>query len=1169
MSFNHKLCPLRASFCTRIVAFLVTLAATASLLAQVPDNFNPGADDEVDALAIQPDGKILVGGWFANLGGQPRDYLGRVDAEGVLDTNFTAQTDGPVYSFAVQPDGKIIVGGWFSELGGGWRDFLGRLNPDGSLDTTFTNGANSTVYGLALQADGKIVVAGNFTRLGGIARPRLARLDANGTVEGTFRIAADDTVYCVAVQPDGKILVGGVFTSLGYAGGVYPPAPQRNHLGRFNSDGTVDETFNPNVNGPVYSLSVQPNGRILLGGSFTVVGGQNHTNVARVHADGTPDGTFIGGANGYVNSIALQANGKVFVAGGFTSLLRSSSAWVSNPGVGRLNPNGLLEQSSPYFNSYSPGLPVLALALQEDGRVLAGGVFAWSYSSGGLFRTNIARLTNEVATRSLRFDGATVTWSCSGSSPEFWRTTFELSTNRTEWVYAGAGTRITGGWQLSGLSAPSNTLVRARGWVAGGGTSVWFVEALAAPPSIPSQPVSRTNNAGTVANFAVQAGGIGPFSYQWLHDGGNVSGATNSTLSLTNVLGADAGGYSVVISNIYGASTSRVAVLQVLDPLIYGQPLSQSVGRDQTAVFTVSALGTEPLNYQWRKSGVAVADATQATLTLTNSQLADAGTYDVIITNMFGSVTSSPVTLGVNVVAPDAFNPSPSGWQGSSLPPNASSPQGGIAALAIEKDGMILIGGSFTSVGGQGWRYIAHLAADGTPASGYSGGANRPVQCFNAQTDGLTAVAGGGWWLGGSYNGNLVWLNPDGSLKRGIAADGLVYALAGEWDDQLVAGGVFSFSFWTDGRRLARISSSAGLDETFNPTANNAVFSAAQQPDGKILVGGAFETLNGEARTYLGRLNHDGTLDTNFVQAATNSVYAIALQADGKILAGGESALARFNPDGTRDTNFNVAVSGPVYSVVVQADGRILVGGQFTNLAGQARTNLGRLYPAGEVDPTFVTSADAPVYALALQADGKLLVGGTFARLGGAARSYVGRLYNTEPATQSLALDGSSITWLRGGTGPEVWRVAFESSTDGTTWVNSGAGVRIPGGWRLDDPVLATNSTIRARGFVTGGLCNGSSWFVESAIAVNPGLPPRLVLGPGSTGDTNHFGFHFQVKGLTGQVVVVEGSTNCADWIPLETITLAGESSHFSDPDSVILPRRFYRARLQEGAGGE
>ena len=209
------------------------------------DDFDPGADRNVKALAVQPDGKIMVGGTFSTIGGggtgtTTRKHIARLTPDGSVDTLNPGAND-VVDALAIQTDGKIVVGGFFTTLGGGGsgtsvRNHIGRVNPDGTLDTSFNPGANAEITCLALQADGKILVGGSFTTLGGggtgtFVRNRIARLNPDGTLDMSFDPGAGGgpAVICVTVQTDGKILVGGSFTTLGGGGsGMYT----RNFIGR-------------------------------------------------------------------------------------------------------------------------------------------------------------------------------------------------------------------------------------------------------------------------------------------------------------------------------------------------------------------------------------------------------------------------------------------------------------------------------------------------------------------------------------------------------------------------------------------------------------------------------------------------------------------------------------------------------------------------------------------------------------------------------------------------------------------------------------------------------------------------------------------------------------------------------------------------------------------------
>jgi uncharacterized delta-60 repeat protein len=361
----------------------------------------------------------------------------------------------------------------------------------------------------------------------------------------------------------------------------------------------------------------------------------------------------------------------------------------------------------------------------------------------------------------------------------------------------------------------------------------------------------------------------------------------------------------------------------------------------------------------------------------------------------------------------------------------------------------------------------------------------------------------------------------------------------------------------------------ATADPGFNPEADGDVFSLAVQADGKILVGGDFSTLGGQTRNYLGRLNPDGTLDTAFNPGANGSVYSLAVQADGKILVGGDfstlggqtrNCIGRLNPDGTLDTGFNPGADYGVDSLAVQADGKILVGGDFSTLGGQTRNYLGRLNPDGTLDTGFNPGADGGVDSLAVQADGKILAGGDFSTLAGQTRNCLGRLNATDPATQSLSFGGSTITWLRGGTSPEVWRTTFDWSSDGLLWAPLGDGTRIPGGWQPTNALVPVNATIRARGFVTGGEYNGSGWFVETlALATNRSLAPQLS-GVWRLSDGN---IRLTGSGPSGAAYRVLATTNLGlplgNWLQIGAGTFTGGLLDCADLQATNYPRRFYR----------
>ena len=176
-------------------------------------------------------------------------------------------------------------------------------------------------------------------------------------------------------------------------------------------------------------------------------------------------------------------------------------------------------------------------------------------------------------------------------------------------------------------------------------------------PTITTQPSSRTNHVGSIATFSVVASGAPPLAYQWrknessLSNGGNISGATDATLTSSDVSSLDAGNYSVRITNSFGSVTSVVATLTVnvaTPPSITTHPSTLTVVAGENASFNVVADGSAPLHYQWKFNGEIIPNATGSTFTRSNAQPSHAGSYSVVVTNAAGSDESDATTLTIN-----------------------------------------------------------------------------------------------------------------------------------------------------------------------------------------------------------------------------------------------------------------------------------------------------------------------------------------------------------------------------------------------------------------------------------------------------------------------------------------------------------------------------------------
>ena len=187
-----------------------------------------------------------------------------------------------------------------------------------------------------------------------------------------------------------------------------------------------------------------------------------------------------------------------------------------------------------------------------------------------------------------------------------------------------------------------------------------FTLAVLSPPAITQQPTNQAVLDGATAMFTVEATGGLPLYYQWqynsnnLTDGGNISGSTTTNLVISNVSAAYVGLLHVIVSNAAGTVISTNALLTIIPstPVITQQPADETVVVKGTAQFTVAAVGTKPFAYQWSFNTTNIDGATNATLTLTNVQFDQAGTYAVVITNIYGPTQSSNATLTVTPCDP-------------------------------------------------------------------------------------------------------------------------------------------------------------------------------------------------------------------------------------------------------------------------------------------------------------------------------------------------------------------------------------------------------------------------------------------------------------------------------------------------------------------------------------
>lgn len=355
-------------------------------------SFDPGtgANGEIKVTAIQSDGRILIASGFTAYNGTARNGLARLNSDGSLDVTFDpgAGPSGEIRAVSIQTDGKIFIAGQFWFYDGTLCHSIARLNSDGSLDPSFAPllGVGTFGYGVfasAIQSDGKILIGGFFDMVNGISRNGIARLNSDGSLDETFEpgigVGPDGTeamVESIAIQSDGKIWIGGYF-------GTYNGTPTVG-MARLNEDGSLETAIAEGVAGDVREIAIQDDGKIVVGGRFT-------DRIRRLDPDGGLDMTFNSGTGfsgptwANVHTIAIQQDGRIVVGGDYWSY-----NGTPRNNIARLDPDGNLDMTFDPGSGANDG--VHAIAIQSDGGIIVGG---WFTAYNGTPRNYIARVNSE------------------------------------------------------------------------------------------------------------------------------------------------------------------------------------------------------------------------------------------------------------------------------------------------------------------------------------------------------------------------------------------------------------------------------------------------------------------------------------------------------------------------------------------------------------------------------------------------------------------------------------------------------------------------------------------------------------------------------------------------------------------------------------------------------
>ncbi len=897
-------------------------------------------------------------------------------------------------------------------LGNSFNAFsqTGAIDPSFSVGEILTDLSPGKIYALTTDSSGAVLIAGDFTSIGGTNRGMIAKLDASGKLMSSFGsgTGANGPIRSMLVQTDGKILVGGEFTSIN--------GTARNRIARLNSDGSLDTTFNPGsgANGTVFAIATTSysyySSGIIIGGDFTSYNGTNRGRVALLSTSGSLNTSYLNsaGANGTVYTVAASTSYSYFSGSG----LYFGGAFTTFNGqtrkrIAKLDYN--LNLDSSFYMSSGPNGPVYCISLIQNGfsgtSLLVGGEFT---EFNGYIRGNLALLSSS--------------YSFSSAS------SLDLSFN----VWTDGSVRTISG---------------------------------------PSQYYSNTQNIYIGGDFQM------------------VNGASRKRIA--KIITSSYGGYPTGLQgNVDATFNPDPGINARVSTVAYLSDSRMLVGGEFSAIQSVATppiarlVGTYGINIPTAPTNISAQPASSTQVILTFSGSSYASSYQIERSVNQSTWTqagnsSSPYfdqgltantmyyyrVRGANyngsgaysVVASCLTDGSP--WYGrGALEPNIStgfSVNGAVHSFAVQGDGKIVIVGDFTQVNSVSKNRFARLNSDWTLDTAFATGtgANSSIYSVALQSDNKVIISGYFSSIHGISTEYIARLNADGALDAsfnpGLGPDSYARVITLQSDGKIVIGGNFGSYNGMSQEYLARLSQDGSLDLAFRTTPNSSIYDIKILGNGKIIIAGDFSTINGITKSGVALLNTDGTLDESYnTGRGSSGVRAIAIQSDGKTVIAGyfttfsginRNRVARLNADGSVDTTFDPGngPNGTVNSLSIDQNGWVVIGGDFTSVQDTYCFRIGRLNPTGTIDTTFKTGLGANgSVEKSISIGSSVIICGSFSTFGGAAKSYLLKLIgggnNIEPfiyTPQNLP-DGIAGTYYRltlcaaGGRAPYSWAVS-------------------------------------------------------------------------------------------------------------------------------------------------
>jgi len=826
------------------------------------------------------------------------------------------------------------------------RDSLGRVK---TLSTSQVGGGSITggTNGLS--------VSGADIALGGTLTSDTTITLADNAINFTNSrqipdVGFNGTTNISVVQPDGKILVGGSFTT--YDG------VSKLRIVRLNTDGTIDNTFivGTGVGGAVYDIALYTGGTILIAGSFQTYNGNSAKGLVKISSTGTYDSTFntsIGFGFNQVQTIAIQSDNKILVGGSFTSYNGTPSNRIV-----RINSNASYDGTFAIGSGF--GSTVRDIVIQGDGKIMVGGQFNFF---NGNFAPYAIRLNDDGSVDSTFVNGV------------FSQSVFKIAIQADNKILFGGGFTNYSGVTAGGiirLDSSGNTdfgFQSANGGFSSPGAYV---------SSIIIQPDNKLLVGGGFTSYIDGSGSTAVRYITRLNADGSINNSLTSGFLVSpnpniNNLSLQADGKILINGNYtsYNSTTvgrfTRINSNGTIDNTFNLKTVYDIINFDAGIVTTPNLVA----------SGFTLNVASKGLNKVLTSNSSGVATWQIPAvsgaTNGL-TVSSNKVNLGGTLIQNTNLELSSKSLNlSNTFYPFVSTTgiNGSVSSIKLQPDNKILVGGQFNSYNGVSKNNIVRLNSDSNIDTTFVTGVgfSQRVLTFALFTGG-TILVGGDWFT--TYDGvpcpaSFAKLDVNGTIDASFGGSGAdIY------------------------RRINTI---------------------AVQSDNKILIGGDLNVFNGSGAQKIARLNSDGTFDFSFTgsyNGFNDQVSAIAIQGDGRIIVGGNftsysgisvNRIVRLNSDSTLDTSFSgatgVGADANIWAISIQGDGKIVIVGNFGTYDGNASAGIARINPAdGTIDPSFLVSpgfgftyGGAQIYSISISASGNIWVGGYFDSYNGATIS--------------------------------------------------------------------------------------------------------------------------------------------------------------------------------------